>query len=61
MRREEEQPEVGDLWQVYDPDNGEFFDVYVVKRTKLRWQVLDVDNFSLLTVPSVKWFWARIA
>ncbi len=61
MRRQDEKPEVGDLWQVYDPQDGVFFDVYVIKRVKQRWQVLDLEHLSLVTVPSVAWFWARIA
>jgi len=61
MRRADETPEVGQLWQVYDPEGMEFFDALIVERTTRKWKALDIEHTSLIEVPSVSWFWKRIA
>ncbi len=60
MKREDETPGVGELWQMFDYD-GLFWDGYVVRQTAKQWKVLDLADHELVTVSNVKWFWTRVA
>lgn len=53
MRRADETPEVGQLWQVYDPKEMEFLDALIVERMTRKWKVLDIEHTSLIEVPNI--------
>jgi hypothetical protein len=60
MKRVDETPVAGELWQLYDPYGCEFFDGYVVRSKSHTSVVLDVTNGAIVEARST-WFWHKIS
>jgi len=55
-----ETPLVGELWEMFNPYKGVFWDGYILEKVASGWKLLNIESLDVETDIGVKYFWRRI-
>lgn len=55
-----ETPLVDELWEMFNPYKGVFWDGYILEKVASGWKLLNIESLDVETDIGVKYFWRRI-